>query len=542
MVAEKATPSGVLAKMAKMIDAREGTGPVLDLRRAPGPLSRPAPPRPPIPSRAEPVVDLGSADSLTEGEFVSDDGLDVVEDAPDDVAAKIELPSVATVSAGEQPRVAPRDAVIDGDGFGSNAEPVGAGLREVGMLSPPPASPRSAPLRVRDDGVSPLRATPVAPPSPRRVATAGDHARAPAPPRLGLLAAAAILVGVGGWWMLSRSNDAPAVRDAAGVVARADVGIAAADAPSIATQTVAKDGQKKPDSVAAAGPPVQILPPTEAQPKLEPVAAAGQPSEHDNGVVDGLEPTPKPGAPLAADAPRDPAPIAEAAAAKPSARTAVVPEAATPEAATPEGATPEGATPEGATPEAVVPGADEPAAPPKPTTSVAASGTVAESQRAYDEGRFEDARSIADARRRVAPKDNDAIRLQALAACELGDGASARAAFRRLAGPPVRTEVFRHCGRKGVDLRAKGDGPTPGELLAQARRAVAAGDDAKALELARASNRMRRSADALLLMGTTSCRGGDGPAAADLLRHLARDSQRELISACAAAGVRIKDL
>lgn len=164
-----------------------------------------------------------------------------------------------------------------------------------------------------------------------------------------------------------------------------------------------------------------------------------------------------------------------------------------------------------------------------PTELLAAAATALEEQR------FDDAHALAS-RAWESEHDNAAVRVMALAACEMKDGALARAAFRKLKSPPIRTEVYTLCRARAVDVRANVSGYTPGELLVKARRELDRGEHDRAYELARSSNKLSHSSDALALMATCACHEHDAADARHLVDLLPGARKREVLDACKAAG------
>lgn len=172
---------------------------------------------------------------------------------------------------------------------------------------------------------------------------------------------------------------------------------------------------------------------------------------------------------------------------------------------------------------------------PAPTIEGTSSELLVAATTALGESQFAEAHGLAE-RAWQAERTNDAVRVMALAACEIPDGVLARDAFRKLDGPIVRKEAYSACKRTGIDLRAKTDGYTAAELLAMARRSAAAGDHEKAYEHAKASNRVGKSADALQLMAESACQKKDADAVAYLMGMLPRDRKRAVETVCTTAG------
>lgn len=128
--------------------------------------------------------------------------------------------------------------------------------------------------------------------------------------------------------------------------------------------------------------------------------------------------------------------------------------------------------------------------------------------------------------------DQESLEMMATSACAMDDGVKARSAFRKLVGGDRRSRVMVDCRERGVDVSAKGDGPTPGEMLRQGERALAAGDADKAEELARDSNRLERTQEAILLTAVAACAGGRVDRAVSLRRHLSSANRKTLKARC----------
>lgn len=128
--------------------------------------------------------------------------------------------------------------------------------------------------------------------------------------------------------------------------------------------------------------------------------------------------------------------------------------------------------------------------------------------------------------------DQESLEMMATSACAMDDGVKARSAFRKLVGGDRRSRVMVDCRERGVDVSAKGDGPTPAEMLRQAERALAAGDADKAEELARDSNRLERTQEAILLTAVAACAGGRVDRAVSLRRHLSSANRKTLKARC----------
>jgi hypothetical protein len=230
-----------------------------------------------------------------------------------------------------------------------------------------------------------------------------------------------------------------------------------------------------------------------------------------------------------AESPPTPEPTPVAVAPRP---TAPIP-AAPPEPAPPEPVAPASAA--APAPTEVAPAAE----PPTPSADAPPSGSpVADAQAALDAGDFARAHELAQAAFKI-DRDNEAMRIMATAACQLDDGALAREAYRSLAGPRTRTEVFTLCRERGVDVRAKTKGYTPPELLAKARRMAELGDPEQAYEIARDSNREKRSAAALELMGICACKMKSADKAGYVAGLVSSEARKRIADECTATGVEL---
>lgn len=129
----------------------------------------------------------------------------------------------------------------------------------------------------------------------------------------------------------------------------------------------------------------------------------------------------------------------------------------------------------------------------------------------------------------------------ATAACALGNGPKARAAFRKLVGKALRSEAMAACRDSKVDVTSTVEGYTGPELLAQARAALADGDARTAFDKAHASNKVERSSEAVLVKGLAACKLGDGEQAQRLLPHVAVKSRPRLHEGCREAGVALRE-
>lgn len=135
---------------------------------------------------------------------------------------------------------------------------------------------------------------------------------------------------------------------------------------------------------------------------------------------------------------------------------------------------------------------------------------------------------------------NEVLLEMTLAACELRRGPDARTAFRKLVGGKARSKAVVECREGGIDVTSKVEGFTAGELAAQAKEALDAGDAEKALELAKQSNKTERNQPALRLVVTAHCHLGQKASAKKMMRHISKRNRRALSKTCAEHGVRIR--
>ncbi|MCA9709597.1 MAG: hypothetical protein KDK70_27410, partial [Myxococcales bacterium] len=135
----------------------------------------------------------------------------------------------------------------------------------------------------------------------------------------------------------------------------------------------------------------------------------------------------------------------------------------------------------------------------------------------------------------------EALLEMAKAGCAMQEGPKARAAFRKLKGRAARSEAIVACREAGVDVLAKAEDYTGPELLAQARRALAAGDAKTALEKAHASNKVERSSAASLVKALAACALGDAAEAKRLQPHVSKKDRPELHAQCKARGIALPE-
>ncbi len=181
----------------------------------------------------------------------------------------------------------------------------------------------------------------------------------------------------------------------------------------------------------------------------------------------------------------------------------------------------------------------EPTVPPEPTPSDAIEAPPADERAVITVTRDRSAyeRAAAEHARTGSPSS---LLAMAIAACELDEGPRARAAFRKLVGRAARTKAMVTCRAAGVDVTSTVDGYTGGELLAQARAALAAGDAKTALDKAHASNKVERSSEAVLVKGLAACSLGDADQAQRLLPHVSVKARARLVEGCAAQGITLR--
>jgi hypothetical protein len=133
-----------------------------------------------------------------------------------------------------------------------------------------------------------------------------------------------------------------------------------------------------------------------------------------------------------------------------------------------------------------------------------------------------------------------ALEVMAVSACEMQDPASARASFVKLVGTRARQRVAQLCSRDHIDLRQGVEAATASDLLKQAREASEAGDEARTCKLASQSQALKHSAEALQIMVSCACKGGDAERAKRLADSLS-DAEREPIrSQCSKQGIDIE--
>ncbi|MCA9653474.1 MAG: hypothetical protein KC501_26395, partial [Myxococcales bacterium] len=144
---------------------------------------------------------------------------------------------------------------------------------------------------------------------------------------------------------------------------------------------------------------------------------------------------------------------------------------------------------------------------------------------------------LAAAAEHEATGSSDSLLAMILAACADDDGALARESMRKLKGKDQRSEAIITCRKRGVDVLANVKSYTGPEYLRRAQRAMEAGDAAKALELARASNKVERSGGATSLMTLAACILGDAEEARRMLPHVPKKRRPEVIEQCTAKGI-----
>jgi hypothetical protein len=475
-VAQKRSANEMLAQMARMLDVREGTGPVVDLRRvlapklegASTPLSAPSP-APLVPPRFEeeplpeaeietpPAVDkLPPSERTLVTRRLRDDAPllhEILPDGPHPIDATEDAPRLLALSDGVPLPIVEREESWP--------------RRDTPKPRPRTGESSAVNRRVGDTG-SVRRASESSATNARVDTGPGPVARTRS--QWPWIAGAAALVLAIGWAAL-RPSPAP----------ERDMAQASAAPPS-------RTGDAAAAALADTRAPSRAA---EAQPtttrKAEPAAPAPTPAVADATV----------------EAPATPAATAPA---KPEVDVDAKPEpAATKSTAAIEGS-----------PGELLAGADA----------------------AFAEKRFDDAHDLAR-RSWDAEHGNDAVRLMALAACELQDGALARSAFRKLKGQETRTEVYGVCRGLAVDVRSSIDGYTPAELLVKATRALERGEHESAYDFARQSNKIKHTTAAMTMMATCACHKRDADDAAHFLGMLPKAKREEVAAACKSAGVEL---
>lgn len=139
-----------------------------------------------------------------------------------------------------------------------------------------------------------------------------------------------------------------------------------------------------------------------------------------------------------------------------------------------------------------------------------------------------------------ADPGQESLGVLAAAACRAQEPSQAHLAFRKLLGKDVRARVLVHCRKHGIDVTNPASyARTAEELLEQAKAALKSGDPARALELARASNRQHRTPSAVLTMGLAACAAADTAEAAEMKRHIALRHRGRFVAACKEHGIAI---
>ena len=486
-VAQKKSANEMLAQMARMLDVGEGTGPVVDLRRvlAPtvegtpisAPTSAPAPLIPPRVIVPEPELETVQSEVETPpalDKLPAPSERTVVTKRPrDDAPLLLEL-------GDDGPR--PIDARDDAPRLLAVSDGVPQPIVEGEESWPRRETPRTK-TRTAETSTASQRLPKVEPTGPiARVADTGPRptARAARSQWPWIAGAAALVIAVG-WAVLRPSTPS------SGDVAQA----------SAAGQHASRKG----DAAAAA---------TIADPR--PATAAIRSGDEKVAVV----------APKAKNAAKEDPPIE--ASAKPVSDAKPEPVA-------------------DAKPEPVADAKPEPVADAKPVKAAASTASItgtpeellAAADAALAEKRFEDAHALAR-RSWDAAHDNVSVRVMAIAACELQDGALARSAFRKLKGPDVRAEVFAVCRTRAVDVRSNVDGYTPAELVVKATRALEQGEYEQAYEFAKSSNKLKHTSAAMAIMATAACHKHDADEAVHLSGMLPKARKQEVLDACKAAG------
>ncbi|HWB75610.1 MAG TPA: hypothetical protein VG755_11665 [Nannocystaceae bacterium] len=489
-VAQKKSANEMLAQMARMLDVGEGTGPVVDLRRVLAPSVEGAPssaptsaPAPLIPPRVvEPELEMQSEVDTPPAldKLPAPSERTVVTKRPRDDA-----PLLLELDDDDGPR--PIDARDDAPRLLAVSDGVPQPIVEGEESWPRRETPR--PKRASESSMTSQRLPKVEPTGPiARVADTGPRPTATAArSQWPWIAGAAALVVAIGWAVLrpSTPGKSEVVQASASGQPAARKGDAAA-AATIADPRPATAAIRSGDEKVAVVSPHAI---NEASAKNDPPAAKPEPVEAKPEPIAAPEPVAAAApAPVAAAEPADAAPVKAA-----SSSASIT-----------------------GTPEELLAAADA----------------------ALSEQRFEDAHALAR-RSWDAEHDNAAVRVMAIAACELQDGALARSAFRKLKGPDVRSEVYAACRKRAVDVRSNIDGYTPAELVVKATRALEQGEHDQAYELAKSSNKLEHTSAAMGIMAMAACHKHDADEAAHLVGMLTKARKQEVLAACKASGTEL---
>lgn len=129
----------------------------------------------------------------------------------------------------------------------------------------------------------------------------------------------------------------------------------------------------------------------------------------------------------------------------------------------------------------------------------------------------------------------------AIAACANQDHEAAHGAFRKLVGKDLRSQVVVRCRNVDIDVASsvQRSRATADELVVRAEEALGRGETVRAYKMARASNRRKRTAEAILLMGRASCALGNPTEARSLLRHLSTEERATLVAHCKTTGIEL---
>lgn len=131
----------------------------------------------------------------------------------------------------------------------------------------------------------------------------------------------------------------------------------------------------------------------------------------------------------------------------------------------------------------------------------------------------------------------EALARVASSACTMNDHPAAYAAFRKLVGKELRSQVVIRCRDVGIDVTVAAHRRSPEELVAMAEDALGRGETLRAYKMARVSNRRQRSPEAIVMMGRAACALGNPTEARALLRHLQPEERTALTEQCKAAGI-----
>ncbi|MEM9458300.1 MAG: hypothetical protein AAGF11_29255 [Myxococcota bacterium] len=318
------------------------------------------------------------------------------------------------------------------------------------------------------------------------------------------LAIALVVVGVGAW-VLTRSDAEPPTTASVSSTTRPDAtehsgpGPSPKDPPSPQATELPTE-PTRPDEV-----------PHEAEAKADPSTSAW--SDPEPAAGSDMEGTPPDAA------------LGEPSTSAPTGREAALDDG-TPDDGTPDDGTPDDGTPDDAP--------DQEAAPAEPPPRTTPAPTLAPGEDPANDPAYRRA-----AERYAQTEAQDALLEMTIAGCALREGPLARAAFRKLKGRALRTQAIVECRELDIDVTAKTEGYTGPELLAQAQRALEAGDVQTAFEKAHASNKVSRSNKAIQLRARTACSLGNAAEARRMLPHISKKSRPAVIAHCREAGIEL---